>query len=111
MRALLILSAALGCGPIKREPANVFPGTEAYEKRIAGLKIAPEQAYAIALEQARTDNRVQFVSRRPTVIVKRWYVFSIPQGAGASLQGYHVNGDTGEVKYLNDKRSVEPTRR
>ena len=106
----LVLLTAFGCGPIKRDPANVFPGTEVYEKRTSKLKITPDQAYAIALEQAKADNRLQFVSRRPTAIVKRWYIFSLPQGSGASLQGYHVNGDTGEVKYHNDRKSVEPSR-
>ncbi|MDR2392012.1 MAG: hypothetical protein LBE84_10095 [Planctomycetota bacterium] len=100
----LILS---GC---RRPPANVFPGTSPYEERVAKLKINPVEAYEIALKQAKTDNRVQFVSRRPTVLVKNWYVFSLPQDSGASLQGYHVNGNTGEVKYMGEKKSVGPNR-
>lgn len=105
-----VMLSVLGCGPIKRQPANVFPGSDAYDKRVAAFKIKPAQAYEIALEAAKTDNRLQFLSRRPTVIVKRWYVFSMPQGSGASLQGYHVNGDSGEVKFMNEKKSVENRR-
>ncbi|MCC8109676.1 MAG: hypothetical protein LIQ30_11675 [Planctomycetes bacterium] len=96
-----------GCGnPIKRPPANVFPGSKEYEDRIATFKITPKQAYDIAHEEAVTDNKLQFLSRKPTVVVKRWYVFSMPQGSGASLQGYHVHGDTGEVRFHAEKRTV-----
>ena len=109
--ALMLFFLAAGCGPIKRQPANAFPGSDAYDKRVSSFKVKPAQAYEIALEAAKTDNRLQFLSRRPTVIVKRWYVFSMPQGSGASLQGYHVNGDSGEVKFMNEKKSVENPRR
>lgn len=110
---VLFLSMVLlaGCGnPLKRPPANVFPGTPEYAKRVESFKITPSQAYDIALEAARTDNRLQFLSRRPTVIVKRHYVFSMPQGSGASLQGYHVNGDNGDVKFMNEKKTVTAKR-
>lgn len=111
MIAALACIALAGCGnPIKREPANVFPGSPAYDKRVASFKITPQQAYDIARESAQTNNRMQFLSRRPTVIVKRWYVFSMPQGSGASLQGFHVNGDNGQVKFVNEKKTVQNTR-
>lgn len=107
---LAVLTA--GCGnPIKRDPANVYPGSEPYAKRIATFKITPEQAYDIAHTAAQTENKLQFLSRRPTVVVKRWYVFSMPQPSGASLQGYHVNGDTGAVKFEAEKKTVEHTKR
>lgn len=100
-----------GCGnPIKRDPANVFPGSEPYAKRVAAFKIKPDKAYELAHEAASTDNKLQFLSKRPTVIAKRWYVFSMPQPTGAILQGYHVNGDNGEVKFVNDKTIVKNTR-
>lgn len=110
---ILIVSFAVpGCGnPMKRPPANVFPGSDDYSKRVQGFKISPSEAYTIAHEAAQTDNKLQFLSRRPTVVVKRWYVFSMPQGTGATLQGYHVNGDTGEVKFVNDKKTVTNNRR
>ncbi len=108
---IVVLGAFAGCGnPIKRDPANVFPGSEAYEKRIKAFKIDPIEAYEIALEQAEEDGRLQFLSKRPTVAVKRWYVFSMPQASGASLKGYHVHGDTGEVRYVGENRVVHPTR-
>lgn len=110
----LICLAALiaGCGnPIKRDPANVYPGSEQYAKRVESFKITPEQAYEIAHSAAETENKLQFLSRRPTVVAKRWYVFSMPQPSGASLQGYHVNGDTGAVKFEAEKKSVEHTKR
>lgn len=103
-----VLGAA-GCGnPMRRPPANVFPGSDAYEQRVSSLKITPSQAYEIAHEAATNDNRLQFLSRRPTVIVKKTYVFSMPRPSGATLQGYHVNGETGEVKFVNDKKEVKP---
>ncbi len=96
-----------GCGnPLKRPPANVFPGSKEYEDRVATFKITPKQAYDIAHEEAVTDNKLQFLSRKPTVVVKRWYVFSMPQGSGAQLQGYHVHGDSGEVRFHAEKRTV-----
>lgn len=101
-----------GCGsPLKRPPANVFPGSEEYSKRIADFKISPDKAYKLAHEQAKKENRLQFLSRKPTVVVKRWYVFSMPQASGASLDGYHVNGDTGEVKFVNNDKTVPHTKR
>lgn len=109
--AVLLLTAA-GCGnPMKRPPANVYPGSEEYDTRIATFKINPSQAHDIALGKARTDNRLQFVSRRPTVVVKRWYVFSMPQASGANLRGYHVNGDTGEVRFMSEDKAVPQSRR
>lgn len=108
--ALCVLAAA-GCNnPIKREPANAFPGTPAYDKRVASFKITPEQAYRIAHEAGQTDRQLQYVSKRPTAIVKRWYVFSIPQASGAQAQGYHVNGDDGTVKFHREKKYLPPNR-
>ena len=108
------LAAALllvGCGnPIKRDPTNVFPGSEYYEKRVKTFKISPSQAYEIALEKASEENKLQFLSRKPTAVVKRSYVFSMPQPSGASLNGYHVNGDNGKVRFVTDKKIVSPTR-
>lgn len=105
--ALFSLAILGGCGnPIKRPPANVFPGSQQYEKRVSDLKLSPAQAYEIAHEQAEEEGRLHMLSRKPTVIVKRTYVFSMPQPSGASLQGYHVNGDNGKVKYVNEKKTV-----
>lgn len=98
-----------GCG-IKRPPQNAFPGSEEYEARVATFKVSPREAYEIAREEAEYDNKLQFLSKRPTVLNKRWYVFSMPQGSGASLQGYHVHGDTGQVKFFSQKRTVTNTR-
>ncbi|MDR1612623.1 MAG: hypothetical protein LBT97_07540 [Planctomycetota bacterium] len=107
----LLIPVVAGCGnPIKRESANVFPGTPAYDKRVGNFKITPEQAYRIAREAGQTDRQLQHVSRRPTAIVKRWYVFSIPQASGAQLQGYHVNGDDGTVKFHREKKYIPPGR-
>jgi hypothetical protein len=108
---VVALGVFAGCGnPLKRDSANVFPGSEAYEKRIKSFDLDPVEAYEIALEQAEEDNRLQFLSKRPTVVVKRWYVFSMPQASGASLKGYHVNGDSGKVRYVGDSRVVHQTR-
>lgn len=109
--AILFVLVA-GCGnPIKRAPANVFPGTEDYDKRVGSFKISPAEAYSIAQEEAATTRRMQFLSKRPTVVVKRWYVFSLPKQSGANLQGFHVNGDTGVVKFVNDKKVIPHNRR
>ena len=105
----LVIAVCAGC--VKRDPNNVFPGSDTYEKRIASFKISPAQAYRIAHEAAQTDNRLQFLSRRPTVVMKRWYVFSMPQPSGADIRGYHVHGDTGEVKFVNDKKFIEHSKR
>ncbi len=96
-----------GCGnPLKRPPANVFPGSEAYEKRVAELKLSPQEAHDIAYGAARKDGRLHLMSRRPTVILKKTYVFSMPLASGASLNGYHVDGDKGTVRYVSDKKVV-----
>lgn len=108
---VVVLGCLAGCGnPLKRDPANVFPGSDAYERRVGAFKIDPVEAYEIAREQAEEDNRLQFLSKRPTVVVKRWYVFSMPQASGASLKGYHVHGDSGKVRYVGQNRVVHPTR-
>ncbi len=105
--AVVALAATAGC---KRPPANVFPGSEYYEKRVESFKITPEEAYDLALEQAEEDNKLQFLSKKPTVATKDSYVFSMPQGSGASLQGYHVNGKTGKVRFFSQKKTVTQTR-
>lgn len=108
--AAVFLSVA-GCGnPLSRPPQSVFPGSEFYASRIATFKLTPEQAYDVAHEAALTDNKLQFLSKRPTVVHKRWYVFSMPQASGATLKGYHVNGDTGEVRFFTKEQTVVPTR-
>ncbi len=109
---IFALLLCLGCGnPIKRPPANVFPGSDEYIKRVDSFKITPPQAYERALAAAQRDNKLQFLSRRPTVIVKRSYVFSMPQPSGASLQGYHVNGDTGKVKFMSENKTIQHSAR
>ncbi|MCL2001367.1 MAG: hypothetical protein FWG74_08030 [Planctomycetes bacterium] len=109
---VFLVFVAAGCSnPIAREPANVFPGSDSYAKRVQSFKIQPAEAHDLALNQARKDNNVQFVSRRPTVVVKRWYVFSLPQASGASSRGYHVNGDTGEVKFMKEDKAIAHTKR
>ncbi len=103
----LALAGLSGCGnPLKRPPANVFPGSGDYEKRVAELEISPEEAHSIAYGAARKDGRLHLISRRPTVIAKKTYVFSMPQATGASLNGYHVDGNRGTVKYVGDKKTV-----
>ncbi len=107
----VILSAAFlaGCGnPIKRDPANVFPGSPAYQKRVSGLKISPREAYSIAHKAAEKEGKLQFLSRTPTVVVRKTYVFSMPQPSGASLNGYHVDGNRGTVRFVTDKTIVTP---
>lgn len=114
---LLILVAvlgvfAVGCsGPIKRKATNVFPGTDDYEKRVKEFKITPAQAYRIAHKQAEEDDQLQYMSRKPTLIHKRSYVFSLPLPSGGNLQGYHVDGDTGEVSFERDKKIVPHSKR
>lgn len=108
--ALGLLFSA-GCGnPIKRPPQSVFPGSEEYATRIADFKVTPEQAYTIAHEEALTDHKLQFVSKKPTAVYKRWYIFSMPQATGANLHGYHVHGDTGEVKFFSKDQTVTNSR-
>lgn len=111
-RFLLFLSllsiftiAFSGCG-FKRQPANAYPGSENFDNRVKDMKITPSQAYEIAREAAAADGQLHFISRTPTVVVKRWYVFSVPLPSGANLQGYHVNGDTGAVKFVNEKKVI-----
>ncbi|MDR3211992.1 MAG: hypothetical protein LBU79_08765 [Planctomycetota bacterium] len=106
---LLFGLVPLGCG-FKRPPANAFPGTSYYSDRVATLKISPVDAYRLAYQQAKEEGQLHFVSRTPTVLAKRWYVFSVPLGSGANLQGYHVNGDNGQVKFMNEKKVVPQTR-
>ncbi len=116
MRRLCLLFCALalvlvclpGCrNPMKRPPANAFPGSGEYEKRVAELKISPEEAHSIAYDAARKDGRLHLISRRPTVIARKTYVFSMPQASGASLNGYHVDGNKGTVRYVGDKTTVK----
>ncbi len=105
----LAAAAAGGCGnPLKRPPDNVFPGSREYEERVAKLKITPEEAYDIARAAAVKEGKLPFLSRRPTVVTKRTYVFSMPQPSGASLNGYHVDGNRGRVKFVTDKTVVTP---
>ncbi len=111
MTPVFVLAAVLFCGcgnPLKRPAANVFPGSAEYETRVADLKISPEEAYEIAYAQAKKEGKLQFLSRRPTVLAKRTYVFSMPQPSGASLHGYHVDGRRGTVRFVTDKTVVSP---
>ncbi len=102
--ALVLL---IGCGnPLKRDPTHVFPGSAEYDRRVSAFKFTAREAYEIAHDAAEEENRLQYLSKKPTVIAGRWYVFSMPQGTGAELQGYHVNGDSGDVKFVNQKRTV-----
>ena len=108
---LLFAIFVIGCNnPVKRDPPNVFPGTNYYNKRVSTFKITPRQAYEIAYEKASADDQLHFISRKPTVVVKRSYVFSVPLASGANLQGYHVDGDSGKVKFFNEKKVVQHTK-
>ncbi len=108
---LLVLAAVVapGCGnPIKRPPSNVFPGSRDYEDRVSKLKLSSEEAYEIAHEAAVREGKLPFLSRKPTVVAGRTYVFSMPQPSGASLNGYHVDGNKGTVRFVTDKTVVTP---
>lgn len=111
MVLLPLFAIVVFSGCFKRAPANVYPGSDDYNKRVANFKITPEQAYRIAHEAAQTDRQLHFISRTPTVVAKRWYVFSVPLPSGANLQGYHVNGDNGDVKFVNEKKVIPHTAR
>ena len=97
---------ASGCwNPMRRPPQNVFYGTREFDERAATLAHSKEQAFRFALEMARTDEqyrgeeRLQYVSRQPTMLHGKIYVFSIARPDGASLKGYHVNGESGETLF------------
>ena len=105
---LMLLAAALtGCRIIpKREPHTVFPGTSAWDKRLASLNIDPIQARQRAWDAAREDGRTQYVGRYPTVVYGKEYVFSEPVADGANLKGYHVNGNTSVVRFWQNDTMV-----
>ena len=105
---LTALLAAAGCGvknPVKRAPKNVFYGTREFDERAAKLSISPDQAVRLAMEKARIDERArgeqrqQYISRHPTFLHERIYVFSMSRPDGASLKGYHVDGDSGLAQF------------
>lgn len=102
--ATLLGVSSGGCG--KTEKINAFPGTDEYYERVDSFHYTPEEAYELARETAEKDRRLQFLSKQPTAIRRRWYIFSFIQMSGASLQGYHVNGDTGEVIFFGQDRVI-----
>lgn len=105
--APLVLLAA-GCwNPVKRDPVNVFPGQPGYDKRVATFNLNEEQARELALAAARRDGRPEYVGNRPTVVHGKEYVFSLPIAEGASLKGYHVNGEKATVRFFFKDTTVQ----
>ena len=113
MRWSLLLAVALcmalfaGCGR-KKVGKTVFPGTPEYGNRAATLRINERDARERALRTAREQGREYEISSRPTALYERNYVFSQPASNGAELKGYHVDGDTGEVRYWTKSKVVNP---
>ncbi len=57
--ACLLSVAGVGfVGCLKRPPANVYPGSEAYVNRTKEMKITSSQAYQIAREAAEADGQL-----------------------------------------------------
>ncbi len=102
----ILLLFGLFCGCMKSQPLNAFPGTEEYNQRVASFAYTPDEAYEEARKVAKEENKLQYLSKRPTALRRRWYIFSFIQTTGANLQGYHVNGDTGEVVFFSQDRTI-----
>lgn len=107
---LLLVCGITGCSnpipnPLKKEP-YAWPGTRGYQERLQTFRVSPQQAFKLAWDSAKARKLTQFVSRTPTVIINREYVFSVPRGSGASLHGFYVHGDKGRVRYVETERTL-----
>ena len=96
-------------------PGYVFYGTREFDERAAQLPISKEEAFRLALEKAREDerlrdeSRVQYVPRDPVLLHGNLYVFSAPHADGVNLKGYHVDGRTGITQfYMVDEIHPKP---
>jgi len=87
---------------------TVFPGTPEYDNRARTFQVGERQARERALQEAQRQGRDHVVSQRPTALYERQYVFSEPAAQGAELRGYHVDGDSGVVRYYEKSKVVKP---
>jgi hypothetical protein len=116
-----ILSTA-GCasGPL-RIPATgeevLLPKTAAYDERVRSFRLTPTEAGERVYpaqhgEDVRAGRATESPATRaarpgawkgppagPTAVVNRSYVFSFPYDEGARLDGWYIDGDTGEARY------------
>ena len=66
-----------------------------YDQAIRSFRIRPSQAVEL-LNAAFHETAME---QLPAAVVGRWYLFSFPVHRAILLNGYYVNGDTGQVEY------------
>jgi hypothetical protein len=80
-----------------------FPGTEAATKQINGFKIGPDNAFKLAEAFSTSHSERLAPIREWWLVHQTGYFFSMYKTKdGVRLKGYVVDGNTGEVKLIEE---------
>lgn len=81
----------------------LWPGTSAYDEKVATLVLSPAAAHTALVEKTRTHPD-RFFDRTPIFLLGDQYFFAEPHKAEIRLQGFYVDGTTGRIEYrVSDK--------
>jgi hypothetical protein len=102
---LLTLVAAIAAAGVANAqpsygPTIVVAGTREYARRIKDWTITPEKAQQIVADKKKEDGTTLRYPHR--FIVENYYAFVVGKHyRGTSINGYYVDGSSGEVMWLN----------
>lgn len=79
--------------------------TQEFKWRVRSFRIKPKEASRIA--NMACDHLGHLIGEDPNFLVGRWYCFGMKARIGAPLEGYYVNGDTGQVEYRDSEKQLK----
>ena len=88
-----------------------YVGTEEYGRKVAGLKLSPEDARQLLAQQTSVEGpssgKLQSIYGSHQLIVGDCYHFFMKQKTGEiPLAGYYVDGNTGKIEFRQIEGSV-----
>ena len=84
----------------------LWPGTSAYDEKVAGLALSPTAAHTALVEKTRTHPD-RFFDRTPIFLVGDEYFFAEPHKTEIRLQGFYGDGATGRIEYRVSDKTVK----
>lgn len=99
---LIILSSVvlMQCANDTRKDENIIlrPGNKEYEKVSKTFRISIEEAHKLLISKTR-DRKEKYFDPTPYIVSDYYFFMTEPLKVGLNLQGYYVNGNTGEIQF------------
>lgn len=84
----------------------LWPGTSAYYEKVSTLALSPAAAFSVLVEKI-AQHPARFVDRTPIFLLGSQYFFTEPSKTEIRLQGFYVDGYTGQIEYRISDKAVK----